>query len=87
MTTRTPRPDERNGTDYTFLSKDEFLGLERSGELLESGVYDGKTCVCVVSIIPRDLYSISDAIITWDWPSVVMMGNLLLTRCMAVVFI
>ncbi|XP_059092120.1 membrane-associated guanylate kinase, WW and PDZ domain-containing protein 2-like isoform X6 [Tigriopus californicus] len=41
VTTRTPRPEERHGTDYTFLSKDEFMALEKSGELLESGVYDG----------------------------------------------
>ena len=28
--------------DYTFLSKEEFLALEKSGDLLESGVYDGE---------------------------------------------
>ena len=42
VTTRTPRPEERNGVDYTFLSKDEFIALERTGELLESGVFEGK---------------------------------------------
>ena len=42
VTTRTPRPEERNGVDYTFLSKDEFIALEKSGELLESGVFEGK---------------------------------------------
>ena len=42
MTTRTPRPEERHGVDYTFLSKEEFVALEKSGELLESGIYDGK---------------------------------------------
>ena len=41
VTTRTPRPEERNGVDYTFLSKDEFIALEKSGELLESGVFEG----------------------------------------------
>ena len=40
---RTPRTDERNGVDYTFLSKEEFLALEKSGDLLESGVYEGKS--------------------------------------------
>ena len=40
---RTPRTEERNGVDYTFLSKDEFLALEKSGDLLESGVYDGQS--------------------------------------------
>ncbi len=43
VTTRAPRPEERQGADYTFLSREEFAALERSGELLESGVYDGKT--------------------------------------------
>ena len=28
--------------DYTFLTKEEFLALEKSGDLLESGVYEGK---------------------------------------------
>ena len=42
VTTRQPRPEERQGVDYTFLSKQEFLALEKSGDLLESGVYDGK---------------------------------------------
>merc|ERR1719219_2465228 len=41
VTTRTPRPEERNGVDYTFLSTEEFLALEKSGDLLESGVYEG----------------------------------------------
>ena len=42
VTTRVPRSEERHGTDYTFLSKEEFMALEKSGELLESGVYDGE---------------------------------------------
>ena len=47
MTTRTPRPEERHGVDYTFLSKEEFIALEKSGELLESGVFDGKLIMCL----------------------------------------
>lgn len=43
VTTRPPRPEERHGVDYTFLSPEEFIALEKSGELLESGVFDGKT--------------------------------------------
>ena len=42
MTTREPRPEEKQGVDYTFLSKEEFITLEKRGELLESGVFDGK---------------------------------------------
>ncbi|XP_074645982.1 membrane-associated guanylate kinase, WW and PDZ domain-containing protein 1-like [Tubulanus polymorphus] len=40
-TTRAPRPGEVNGVDYSFLTKDEFLVLEKNGDLLESGIFDG----------------------------------------------
>ena len=49
MTTRTPRPEERHGVDYTFLSKEEFVALEKSGELLESGIYDGKKNLWIIN--------------------------------------
>jgi len=40
-TTRPPRPDERPGVDYFFLSKDEFAEMIEHGELLEYAiVYD-----------------------------------------------
>jgi hypothetical protein len=41
VTTRTPRDGEVNGIDYTFLTTEEFMALERSGNLLESGIYEG----------------------------------------------
>ena len=50
VTTRTPRPEERHGVDYTFLSKEEFAALEKSGELLESGIYDGKNTSIYINI-------------------------------------
>ena len=31
-----------NGVDYNFLSIEDFKKLERSGDLLESGIFDGK---------------------------------------------
>ncbi|GIY52109.1 membrane-associated guanylate kinase, WW and PDZ domain-containing protein 1 [Caerostris extrusa] len=40
-TTRTPRVGEISGVDYTFLSVEEFIALERTGSLLESGIYEG----------------------------------------------
>ncbi|XP_022098368.1 membrane-associated guanylate kinase, WW and PDZ domain-containing protein 2-like isoform X2 [Acanthaster planci] len=40
-TTRAPREGEVDGVDYKFLSVDEFMALEKSGHLLESGVFDG----------------------------------------------
>lgn len=41
MTTREPREGEVNGLDYTFLTSEEFMVLEQSGNLLESGIYEG----------------------------------------------
>ncbi|HEY61721.1 MAG TPA: guanylate kinase [Anaerolineae bacterium] len=37
-TTRPPRPDEVNGRDYFFLSKDEFAEMINKGELLEYAI-------------------------------------------------
>ncbi len=41
-TTRPMRPGERDGTDYHFLSRAEFLRREAAGEFLESATYGGE---------------------------------------------
>ncbi|VDD79869.1 unnamed protein product [Mesocestoides corti] len=46
-TTRAPRPEERDGVDYQFLGVDHFLALEKSGQLIESGIYKGDPCSCI----------------------------------------
>ncbi|KAG5444960.1 Membrane-associated guanylate kinase, WW and PDZ domain-containing protein 1 [Clonorchis sinensis] len=40
-TTRLPRAEEVDGVHYRFMSVPQFLALERSGQLLESGMYNG----------------------------------------------
>jgi len=40
-TTRPMRPGEVDGVDYRFLTIEQFKRLEESGELLESGIFDG----------------------------------------------
>ena len=40
-TTRKPKGNEIPGEDYVFLTLEEFEELERSGALLESGIYGG----------------------------------------------
>nr|XP_039270672.1 membrane-associated guanylate kinase, WW and PDZ domain-containing protein 2-like [Styela clava] len=40
-TTRQPRDGEVDGVDYTFLNVEQFQELEKSGSLLESGLYEG----------------------------------------------
>ncbi len=39
VTTRPPRPGERDGVDYFFRSREEFDELARAGELLEWATY------------------------------------------------
>jgi len=41
-TTRSPREGERHGTDYTFLSRDEFLAARSRGEFAESAEVHGE---------------------------------------------
>ena len=40
-TTRRPRPNEKDGVDYSFVSREAFQGLVERGEFLESATYDG----------------------------------------------
>jgi guanylate kinase len=40
-TTRPMRPGEREGVDYHFLSRDEFVRRRDAGEFLESATYSG----------------------------------------------
>lgn len=42
-TTRQPKEGEVPGVDYNFVSIERFMELEKSGALLESGTYEGKT--------------------------------------------
>ncbi len=41
-TTRTPRPNEREGVDYYFLTPEEFERRERAGEFLETAEVHGR---------------------------------------------
>ncbi|EDO42539.1 predicted protein, partial [Nematostella vectensis] len=40
-TTRSPRNGEIPGVDYVFLNMQQFMDMEKSGALLESGVFEG----------------------------------------------
>jgi guanylate kinase len=40
-TTRSPRPGERNGVEYRFVTREQFEGLAADGQLLEHAEYAG----------------------------------------------
>ena len=52
-TTRPKRPDERNGVDYHFLSRDEFVRRRENGEFLEWATYGGELYGTLKSEIER----------------------------------
>jgi guanylate kinase len=43
VTTRAPRPHEKEGEDYFFVSPDEFHTMEEEGRLLEVGTFAGNS--------------------------------------------
>ncbi len=56
-TTRSPRPGERDGEDYFFLSKDEFRRRQQAGDFLESAEYAGELYGTLKAEVDRVLAS------------------------------
>jgi len=56
-TTRPPRPGERDGEDYFFLSQDEFRRRQAAGEFLESAEYAGELYGTLKAEVDRVLTS------------------------------
>ena len=54
-TTRAPRPGERNGTDYYFLTPEQFLARREAGEFAESAEVHGNLYGTLKSEIARIL--------------------------------
>jgi guanylate kinase len=54
-TTRQPRPGERGGVDYHFMSADEFNRRARDGEFVESASYSGSRYGTLRSELDRRL--------------------------------
>jgi guanylate kinase len=54
-TTRDPRPGEKNGVDYHFISETEFQNMLSAGEFLESNNYAGNWYGSEKQKLERDL--------------------------------
>lgn len=65
-TDRPPRPGEVHGRDYFFLSTEEFLRLERDGELLEHAVVYGQHKGIPKSQVREALASGKDVVMRLD---------------------
>lgn len=55
-TTRPHKEGEVPGVDYIFITVEDFMELEKSGALLESGTYEGKH-ICTAKTISSFHYA------------------------------
>lgn len=53
-TTRKPRPDELDGVDYSFVSRDRFQQLIDEGAFLEHATYNGNLYGTLVERVERE---------------------------------
>jgi guanylate kinase len=65
-TTRPPRPGEVDGTDYHFLSRDEFLGKIERGEMLEHAVVHGNYYGTLKATVKEALAQGTDVLLDID---------------------
>ncbi|MBN1684624.1 MAG: guanylate kinase [Gammaproteobacteria bacterium] len=66
-TTRAPRPSEKNGKDYFFVSQEKFDELIVRGEFLEYAHIFGRSYATSRTIVERDLKAGTDIILEIDW--------------------
>lgn len=66
-TTRPPRPGERHGVDYCFVSPDEFDAMKAAGEFLEHAEVFGNRYGTSRAMIERLQRAGKDVILDIDW--------------------
>ncbi len=67
VTTRPPRPGERDGVDYTFISEDEFARMIRDGGLLEHATVFGHSYGTPRAEVEAALAAGRDVLFDIDW--------------------
>lgn len=76
-TTRPPRPQERHGSDYLFVSKEEFAKLRDSGGLLEWAEVFGNLYGTPAAPVREALARGTDIIFDVDWQGASAISRLL----------
>ena len=66
-TTRPPRPGEIHGRDYFFVSKEDFLEMEKKGEFLESAHVHGNHYGTSRKWIEEERMKGNDILLEIDW--------------------
>lgn len=75
FTTRQPRPGEQNGREYHFISVDEFLARNASGEFLESAEVHGNYYGTSRLLIEEQILQGTDVLLEIDWQGAQQVKN------------
>lgn len=76
-TTRPPRPNERDGVDYHFVSDERFFALQAQGEFLESAHVHGNYYATSHSWLKQQLAADRDVTLEIDWQGAEQVRRLL----------
>ena len=66
-TTRSPRPGDRNGKDYHFVSRETFVSMMKRGEFLESAEVYGNLYGTSQTWISQEIAKGRDILLEIDW--------------------
>lgn len=82
-TTRAPRPGERDGVDYHFVSRDAFLEMLKRGEFLESAEVYGNFYGTSQNWISQENAKGRDILLEIDWQGAMQVRRLF-PQCISV---
>jgi hypothetical protein len=83
VTTREPRPREKEGVDYSFVSRKQFEDLKTSGNLLEWAEVFGNLYGTPAEPVKTALAEGRDILFDVDWQGAASIAALLTKRCRA----
>jgi guanylate kinase len=66
-TTRSPRPGERDGADYHFVTADKFMALMAAGEFLEHAHVHGNWYATSATWLKAEVDAGRDVLLEIDW--------------------
>jgi guanylate kinase len=66
-TTRPPRPGERDGADYHFVTAERFMALKAAGEFLEHAHVHGNWYATSATWLKAEVASGRDVLLEIDW--------------------
>lgn len=76
-TTRPPRPGERDGVDYHFVSAERFMTLRDSGEFLEHAHVHGNWYATSASWLKTQIEAGQDVLLEIDWQGAAQVRHLI----------